>query len=66
MGFRCIFDEKMYEERFAVERTNAWMDSFRSLILRQDTKIDSWWAWHFIAATVWIIKHKIKAQKNFK
>ncbi|MEM1003194.1 MAG: transposase [Bacteroidota bacterium] len=59
-----FFDEKIYQERFVVERTNAWMDSFRSLILRQDTTIDSWWAWHFIAATVWMIKHKIKTQKK--
>ncbi|MEM6631612.1 MAG: IS5/IS1182 family transposase, partial [Bacteroidota bacterium] len=37
-----FFDEIMSEERFVVERTNAWLDSFRLLILRQDTMIDSW------------------------
>lgn len=61
-----FFDEEMYEERFVIERTNAWMDSFRTLLIRQDTTIDSWWNWHFIAATVWMIKHKIQPQKNFK
>ena len=25
------FDQDLYDERYAVERTNAWMDSFRSL-----------------------------------
>ena len=31
------FDEKLYKERYSVERTNAWMDSFRSLLNRFDT-----------------------------
>ncbi len=61
-----LFDEEMYEERFVIERTNAWMNSFRTLLIRQDSTIASWWAWHFIAATVWMIKHKILPQKNFK
>jgi transposase len=54
-----LFDEEMYKERFAVERTNAWIDSFRTLLVRQDTTLDSWWAWHFIALTIWWIKHQI-------
>ncbi|WP_345008190.1 transposase, partial [Snuella lapsa] len=36
------FDEKLYEERYAIERTNAWMDSFRSLLNRFDTTLTSW------------------------
>lgn len=57
-----ILDEEMYKERFAVERTNAWIDSFRSLLVRQDTSLSSWWAWHFLAFAAWMIKHKIQPQ----
>jgi len=53
-------DEEMYKERFVVERTNAWMDSFRSVLVRQDTTVASWQAWHFIAFTVWMMKHRIE------
>jgi len=31
------FDQELYDERYAVERSNAWMDSFRSLLNRFDT-----------------------------
>ena len=27
-----LFDEVMYKERSVIERTNAWMDSFRSIL----------------------------------
>ena len=40
------FDELMYQERFVVERTNAWMDAHRSLLTRFDTTQASWTAWH--------------------
>jgi len=36
------FDKKLYNERYAVERTNAWIDSYRSLLNRFDTTIESW------------------------
>ncbi|MBW8202115.1 transposase, partial [Flagellimonas abyssi] len=26
------FDQDLYDQRYAVERTNAWIDSFRSLL----------------------------------
>ena len=42
------FDELMYEERFKIERTNAWMDANRSFLLRFDRSILSWIAWHYI------------------
>jgi transposase len=55
-----IFDEEMYEERFVVERNNAWFDSFRTLLARQDTTVESWWSWHFISAAFWMVKPKKK------
>ena len=46
------FDEQLYKQRYAIERTNAWLDSFRSLLNRFDTTISSWMAWNFIAFIV--------------
>ncbi|MCB0850779.1 MAG: IS5 family transposase [Bacteroidetes bacterium] len=54
-----LLDEEMYKERFAVERTNAWNDSLRTLLIRQDTTLSSWWAWHFIACCFWFLRLKI-------
>lgn len=59
-----LLDEKMYKERFVVERTNAWVDSFRTLLIRQDTTIASWWSWHFLAFAAWMIKHKLTLEKK--
>lgn len=42
------FDERLYKERYVVERTNAWMDSKRTLMIRYDTSVQSWTAWHYI------------------
>tara|TARA_Y100001968_G_C19443028_1_gene763630 strand:- start:2674 stop:3132 length:459 start_codon:yes stop_codon:yes gene_type:complete len=30
------FDEKLYKQRYAIERTNVWMDGFRSVLNRFD------------------------------
>lgn len=57
------FDEKLYEERFAIERTNAWLDSYRTLLTRFDTTLSSWKAWNFMAFIVLGIK---KFEKNKK
>ena len=46
------FDEQLYKERYAIERTNAWLHSFRSLLNRFDTTLSSWMAWKFIAFIV--------------
>jgi transposase len=46
------FDELMYESRFVVERNNAWQDSYRTLLIRQDTSNQSWTAWHYLVAII--------------
>ena len=50
------FDPIMYQHRFTIERTNAWMDSFRTLLNRFDTSLSSWIAWHFIFSILFWIK----------
>ena len=59
------FDQDLYNERYAVEYTNAWMDSFRSLLNRFNTTIESWKGFNYLALYVIALK-KIKKIKNIK
>ncbi len=59
------FDQDLYDERYAVERTNAWMDSYRSLLNRFDTTIESWKGFNYLAFIVIALK-KIKKKKFIK
>lgn len=54
------FDDLLYEQRYKVERTNAWMDSNRTLLLRQDTSLSSWTAWHHIFCIQQWINYLVK------
>ena len=61
------FDQELYNERYAIERTNAWMDSFRSLLNRFDTTEDSWIGFNYLAFFVVAIKKSKKENwKKFK
>ena len=51
-----LFDEEMYKERWVVERTNAWMDAFKAVLVRFDTTISSWKGWNFLAFLVIFLK----------
>lgn len=56
------FDQLLYNERYKIERTNAWMDSFRSLLNRFDTTIESWLGFNYLAFIIIALKkfNKIK------
>lgn len=56
------FDQLLYNERYKIERTNAWMDSFRSLLNRFDTTIASWLGFNYLAFIIIALKkfNKIK------
>jgi transposase len=43
------FDEELYKRRFVIERMNAWIDSFKALLIRFETTIKAWMALHFLA-----------------
>lgn len=58
-----IFDEMLYEQRFTIERTNAWMDSYRTLLNRFETTVSSWKAFNYIALITIFLK-KIKKNKK--
>jgi len=56
------FDQDLYKQRYAIERTNAWMDSFRSLLNRFDTTIASWIGFNYLS----FIVISLKKFKNIK
>ena len=58
-----FIDELLYEERYCIERTNAWMDSFRTLLNRFDVTASSWINFNLIGFTVILLK---KINKNKK
>ena len=58
-----FIDELLYEERYCIERTNAWMDSFRTLLNRFDVTASSWMGFNLIGFTVILLK---KINKNKK
>ncbi len=55
-GRKKYSDEKLYKTRYINERTFAWMDSYRTLLVRFDTTTESWKNWHFIAGFLMIAK----------
>ncbi|MBD3906062.1 transposase [Chryseobacterium sp. Ch-15] len=59
------FDEILYHQRYAIERTNAWLDSFRSLLNRFDTTVSSWKSFNYLAFMV-IALRKFYTKKKFK
>ena len=46
------FDELLYKKRFVIERMNAWIDSFKALLIRFETLTSTWMALHFLAFAV--------------
>ena len=52
----CLFDEELYKHRYVIERTNAWIDGFKTLLIRFETNDIHWRAWHFIAFTVILLR----------
>ncbi len=59
-----VLDEILYKERFAIERTNAWMDSFRSILNRFDYTASSWESFNYIAFFVILIRKIQKIKKS--
>ncbi len=51
-----MMDDLLYAGRYSIERTNAWMDSYRSVLNRFDTTLASWESWNYIAFAVILLK----------
>lgn len=57
------FDNQLYKERFAVERTNAWIDAFKNLIIRYETKAKHWLDLHYLVFSMILLRKVEKARK---
>lgn len=55
-GRKRFYNPHLYKRRFVNERCFAWMDSFKTLLIRFDTTKVSWINWHYIAAFLILIK----------
>ena len=56
------FDEELYKRRTVIEHANAWMDSFKALLLRFETKAKNWVAFILLAFAVRFLR-KISNKK---
>lgn len=55
------FDEELYKERTVIEHANAWMDSFKTLLVRFETRIDTWISFILMAFSIrFLNKNKCK------
>lgn len=51
-----LFDELLYKCRFVVERTNAWLDAFKAVLVRFETNAIHWKALDLIAFCVILLR----------
>ena len=51
-------DPELYKDRFSIERTNAWLDGFKSLYVRYETSTRNWLSSHFLAFSLILLRNK--------
>lgn len=54
--YEHLLDELLYKERFSVERTNAWIDAFKILLVRFETKVETWASLHYLAFIIILLR----------
>ncbi|MGI4872170.1 MAG: transposase [Janthinobacterium lividum] len=59
-----FFDPELYRRRVVVEHANAWLDGFKTLLVRYETIVGNWLAWHWLAFVV-IFLRKINRRTTF-
>ena len=53
------FDNELYKRRFKIEKANAWLDSFKALLIRFETLNLTWVNLHYLAFSILFLR-KIK------
>ena len=48
-GGTPVFDEELYKRRLVIEHAFAWLDSFKALVIRYETRVRNWQTLHFMA-----------------
>ena len=56
-GRKRLFDPEIYKHRFTSERSFAWIDKFRALLVRFEQKDDLFLGGHFIAYAMINLRH---------
>lgn len=51
-----VFDELLYKTRFVIERTNAWLDAFKAILIRFETKDLHWKGLLLLAFSVILLR----------
>lgn len=51
-GRKRHFNRSVYKNRFTIERTFAWIDKFRTLLIRFERKDVYWLGFHYLAFTL--------------
>jgi hypothetical protein len=51
-----LFDELLYKCRVVIERTNAWMDAFKAILVRFETSMAHWKALNILAFCVILLR----------
>ena len=49
-------DPELYRRRLVIERLNAWLDGFKTLLVRYETSVQNWLAFHWLAFTVLLLR----------
>ena len=57
------FDDELYTKRTVIEHTFAWLDGFKGLLLRYETKLKNWTAMNVIGFIVIFIRRILNSQK---
>lgn len=50
------FDKELYKSIWVIERTNAWLDSFKTILIRYETNNIHWRTWHFLAFIIILLR----------
>lgn len=57
------FDEELYQRRTVIEHANAWLDSFKTLLVRYETNVENWLSFHWLAFVVLFLRRIKKKMK---
>lgn len=63
-GEYVYFDEELFKNRTVIEHANAWLDGFKALLIRFETKAQHWLDLHLLAFTVLFIRKISKIEKR--
>lgn len=51
-----LLDDELYKKRFVIERTNAWLDGFKAILVRFETKSLHWKCLNIIAFSIILLR----------